>query len=254
MNLSSNQVILFIILFLVIYKFYKSKDDEDLKEISTEEKNKKSHKINEKMMSLSLLDKLDMPEKMEVTKLKKVCPQLFFRYGNNNNHLYNDGRSVWQSTVRYIQNRAIIDGYRYGLSKVEWHKSILTWKGKEVGLELHVVNSIVETGQTIVFVFPLSLVDLRREAFVDLGYNNQKTDVATLNSLITKTEQVPSYFCCSPNGGPMVNFNLCPIANLLLKQKSFYKKKMSDTITWLITNPQPYDKHIGLNIRSKLVG
>ena len=249
MNLSSNQVILFIILFLIIYKFYKSKKEDD-----TDEENNNNHKLNEKMMSLCLLDKLDIPEKIEVTQLKKVYLQLFFRYGNNNNHLYNDGRSVWQSTIRYIQNRVIIDGYRYGLSKVEWHKSILTWKGNEVGLELHIVNSSVETGQQVVFVFPLSLVDLRREAFVDLGYNTQKTEVATVNSLITKTEQVPSYVCCNPNGGPIVNFNLCPIANLLLKQKSFYKKKMSDTITWLITTPQPYDKHIGLNIRSKLVG
>ena len=31
------------------------------------------------------------------------------------------------------------------------------------------------------FVFPLSLIDLKLEVFTDLSYYDQKTDIATLN-------------------------------------------------------------------------
>lgn len=244
-----NYIIPFIIFIMVIHKYYKN--NHNIKVLKTTSSNTKN---KENMMSLSLLDKLDIPKKMEITSQEQVCLELFFRYGNNNNHLYNDGRAVWQSTIKFLENRVIINGVRYGLSRLEWHKSILSWQGKDVGLELHLVHSMTENGNTIVFVIPLSLVDMRRESFVDLGHSNQQTDVSTVNALITKVDQVPSYVCCSPNQGHMVNFNLCPIANLLLQQKKFYKKVMSNTVTWLITEPQPYDRYIGLNIRSKLVG
>jgi len=205
-------------------------------------------------MPLKFLKKLKLPKKAEITKLNIVKPQIFLRYSNNNNHLYNDGRTLYQDCVRFIKNRAIIDGHRYCLTKIYWTKSVLSWNGQDVGLELHLVHSLVESHKTIVIVFPLSLVDLRRESFVDLGYNTQSTDVATLNSLITKCEQIPSYFCCSPNQGPMVNFNLCPVANVILSHKSFFNLDIGNNTTWLITKPQPFDRYIGLNIRSKLVG
>ena len=173
---------------------------------------------------------------------------------NRNNYIINDGRRVYQGCTRYLENTAIIDGYRFGLVRIEWHKSVLTWKGIKVGLELHIVHSDVESNQVITFVFPLSLVDLRKEFFTDLSYHNQPTDVATLNSLLTRIDQIPAYYCCTPNQGAMVNFNLCPIANLILIQKYFYEYKMSQNITWFIAQPQMFDRTIGLNIRSKLVG
>jgi hypothetical protein len=250
-----NYILPFIILTLVIRKYYKN--NKDIKIIKTNSKSNtpaSSNNTKENMMSLSLLDKLELPKKMEITSQEPVCLEMFFRYGNNNNHLYNDGRAIWQSTIKFLENRVIINGERYGLSRLEWHKSVLSWQDKDVGLELHLVHSMVEVGNTIVFVIPLSLVDMRRESFVDLGHSNQPTDVSTINSLITKVDQIPSYVCCSPNQGHMVNFNLCPVANLLLQQKKFYKKEMSNTVTWFITEPQPFDRYIGLNIRSKLVG
>lgn len=208
----------------------------------------------ENMMDLSLLDNLKLPEKQEITSFKKVKKEVFFKYGNNNNYIINDGRRVYQGCTRYLENIAIIDGYRFGLVRIEWHKSVLTWKGIKVGLELHIVHSDVESNQVITFVFPLSLVDLRKEFFTDLSYHNQPTDVATLNSLLTRIDQIPAYYCCTPNQGAMVNFNLCPIANLILIQKYFYEYKMSQNITWFIAQPQMFDRTIGLNIRSKLVG
>lgn len=208
----------------------------------------------EKMMDLSLLSDLKVPEKEEITDLPLVSKEIFLKYGNNNNYIINDGRKIYQNCTRYLENTAIIDGYRFGLARLEWHKSVLTWKGNKIGLELHVVHSDVESQNTIIIVFPLSLVDLRMEFFTDLSYHNQESDVGTLNSLLTRIDQIPSYYCCSPNRGAMVNFNLCPVANLILLQKQFYEFKMNEKITWLIAPPQPYDRTIGLNIRSKLVG
>ena len=246
-SLSINYVIIIVILCLLVFKYYKIKKDN----IIVDELIKRSQ---EDMMSLEGLKKLNYPKKLEITDIPKSYPQLFIRYGNNNNHLFNDGRTIWQNMVRHIDNRIQICGYRYGLSRIEWHKSILTWKNQKVGLELHIVNSLVERNKTVTFIVPLSLVDIRREGFADLGYNNQKTDVSTLNSLITKTEQIPSYTCCTPNSGPMVNFNLSNIANFILKQKFFYKYDMSPSNTWYITEPEPFDRYIGLNIINKLVG
>ena len=218
------------------------------------ENSKKENKNLEKMFPLEDLGKLRMPKKIEITKLKKVKPQIFLRYYENSNHLYNDGRKIWQPTLKYLKNRAIIDGFRYGLSCLEWEKSILTWNGAEVGLEFHVVHSLVEKNKTIMFVFPLSLVDLRRENFVELSFLKQESNVSTINSLLTKTDQIPSYVCCDPNPGPLINFNLCPVANTILAQKFFYQYDMSPDLTYYISTPQPFDRYIGLNIRSKLVG
>ena len=246
-SLSTNNIIIILILCLMFFKYYKIRKEKNIEE-------ELIRRSQEDMMPVEGLEKMNYPKKLEITNLQKTYPQLFFRYGNNNNHLINDGRSIWQNMIRYINNRVIICGYRYGLSRIEWQKSVLNWKNQEVGLELHLVNTLVESNKTVTFVIPLSLVDIRREGFVDLGYNNQQTDVPTLNPLITKCEQVPSYFCCTPNTGPMVNFNLCPVANLLLKQKYFYKYEMSSRSTWYVTEPEPFDRYIGLDIMNKLVG
>lgn len=216
-------------------------------------KNKKIEKI-EKMFPLDNLKKLRLPKKIEVTSLEKISPEIFLRYSNNNNYIYNDGRKIWQGCLKSLQNRAIVDGFRYGLSRLEWHKSILTWDGKEVGLELHVIHHLVEKDKTIIFVFPLSLIDIKMEHFVKLSFNTQQNYKATLLSLLTKVDQIPSYICCDAVTGPLVNFNLCPVANVIKNQKYFYRYEMNENTTWLISEPQSYSRYIGLNIRSKLVG
>jgi hypothetical protein len=242
------KVILCLILVLFVYKMYQCKEVEIKKLVTEKGKNV------EKMFPLGNLKKLKLPKKIEVTNLEKVSPEIFLRYSNNNNYIYNDGRRIFQNCLKYLKNRAIIDGFRYGLSRLEWHKSILTWDGKEVGLELHVIHHLVEKDKTIVFVFPLSLVDIKMEYFVELSFNTQETDESTLISLITKVDQVPSYICCDPIAGPLINFNLCPVANVILQEKYFYKYEINEHVTWLISRPQPYSRYIGLNIRSKLVG
>ena len=233
------------IIFFLVFSMIKLPD---------EKKDEQKTETKEKMMDLSLLTELKLPIKEEITEFPKSKREIFLKYGNNNNYMINDGRRIYQNCTRYLENTAIIDGYRFGLARLEWHKSVLYWKGNKIGLELHVVHSDVESQDTIIFVFPLSLVDLRMEFFTDLSYHNMPTDIGTLNSLLTRTDQIPSYHCCTPNRGAMVNFNLCPVANLILLQKEFYEFKMNDKITWLIAPPQPYDRTIGLNIRSKLVG
>ena len=242
------KVILCLVLVLFVYKMFECNETEITKVSNKKEKN------IEKMYPLENLKKLSSPKKIEVTSLEKVSPEIFLRYSYNNNYIYNDGRRIFQNCLKFLKNRALIDGYRYGLGRLEWHKSILTWDGKEVGLEFQVIHHLVEKDQTIIFVFPLSLVDIKMEYFVELSFNTQETDESTLNALLTKTDQIPSYICCDPNPGPLMNFNLCPVANVILSQKYFYKYEINDHVTWLISRPQPYSRYIGLNIRNKLVG
>ena len=179
-NIPPNIVILIALamIFFLVYSMVKMPTN-------TEEESEKNNK--EKMMDLSLLSELKVPEKEEITNLPKVKKEIFLKYGNNNNYILNDGRKIYQNCTRYLENTAIIDGYRFGLARLEWHKSVLSWKGNKIGLEIHVVHSDVESQDTVVFVFPLSLIDMRKEFFTDLSYHNLPTDVATLNSLLTRT-------------------------------------------------------------------
>ena len=158
--LNRNCAILITILFIVAYKYWNYKKD---KEIEDEIFN--NNKSIEPMFPLNSMEKLKTLKKLEITELKKTEPQIFIRYGNNNNHLINDGRHIYQNAIKYLDNRIIFCGYRYGLASVEWHKSVLNWKDQEVGLELHLLFTLVESKKTIKFVIPLSLVDLRREKF-----------------------------------------------------------------------------------------
>lgn len=207
----------------------------------------------ETMFSLKNLKKLRLPKKLDITLLEKVPLELFFRYGDSTNHFYNDGRTIYQECIKLLNNRVIINGYRFGLSKIDFTKSILSWYGQKVGLELRLTHQSVQSQQVNVFIIPLSLVDLRKETFVDFNKTKKKSD-KKLNTIITKIEQVPSYRCCTANQGPLVNVNLCPVATLLLRQQYFFKYQMSDNITYYITKPQEFDRLIGLNIRQKLSG
>ena len=143
-----------LIIILIIYKYYSYKKDKLIEDelIKYGEEYFNDKELKEHMLPVSLLDDLKTPKKLEVTSLSTSSPQIFMRYGNNNNHLYNDGNSVWQNMVRHLDNRIIFCGKRYALSTIEWHKSVLTWNSQEVGLELHLVHSSVETKDTIVFV------------------------------------------------------------------------------------------------------
>jgi len=212
------------------------------------------NKSKEPMMSTSLLDKVVQPVKYDITDLEKVFVKTTFRYGVNTNHLKNDGRKICHTCIRYLDNRAIIDGYRYGLSRIEWHESVLNWNGKKVGLELHVINSMVESQNVVKFVIPLSLVDTR-ENYVDLNNIYDESDEQfSLNYLISRPDQVPTYQCCDYGKGQLITMNYCPIANIILNQDFFYKFKESKKITWYITYPQLFNRIIGQDIINKLVG
>lgn len=227
--------ILFILIIFVYYKLY-------------------IYKPKEHMMPTTELDKVVQPVKYDIIDLEKVYVRTSFRYGVNTNHLKNDGRKICHTCTRYLDNRAIIDGYRYGLSRIEWHNSVLSWNGKKVGLELHVINSMVESQNVVKFVIPLSLVDTR-ESYVDLNNIYDESDEEfSLNYLIKRPDQVPTYQCCDYGKSALISMNYCPIANIILNQDFFYKFKESTKITWYITYPQLFNRIIGQDIINKIVG
>ena len=239
-----SKFLIVLIIFLLANQLYSEKKCANSKQVE----NKK-----EKMFPLKKIKKIVKITRIEISILKKKFPKFKINYNNISNYIHNNGRKIWQDNIDLLKNKINLNDCKYTLSRIEWSKSKLTWKGKDVGLELRLIHHMVQGNRTLVIIFPLSLVDVRIEDFVGLSYNNQKTNKATLNSLITKVDQIPNYVCCHPSVGPIVNFNLCSVENLITKQKYFYKHKVNETETWLISRPQLFSRHIGLNIRNKLV-
>lgn len=208
----------------------------------------------ETMFPLENLKKLILPKKLEISDLERTRPELFFRYGDSTNYFYNDGRTIYQECIKLLNNRVIINGYRYGLSKIIFSKSVLKWKNQKVGLELRLLHQSTESQDLKLFIIPLNLIDQRKESFTELNKFKKEKREVKLNTIVNNSSQIPSYLCCTANKGPLVEVNLCPVANILLKQEYFYKYEMNDKITYFITKPQDFDRLLGLNIRQKLSG
>lgn len=212
-----------------------------------------SRKCNcENMMPLSEIVKTKNPKNLEITKLDICNPDMLPKYKKNSNHIINDGQMVYQKIVRTLPNRILVDGNRYFLSQIEWHKSVFLWNNQEIGLDLHLVHTSANSYHTMRIIFPLNLIDGNRTYFNDISFDKNIKNITTLNSLLVDQSYIPSYSCCSPNEGRVVTFNLAPIANLIADQDVFYKYIPSKQSVWFITKPQNFNKAIGLTIRERL--
>jgi len=89
-------------------------------------------------------------------------------------------------------------------------------------------------------------------------FNNQKfslndiNSLLNLNTLVEDKENIPTYNCCAPNFGKVINVNLCPTATKVLDQETFYYLTGNDNSIILITKPQPFDKISGQKILNNL--
>ena len=89
-------------------------------------------------------------------------------------------------------------------------------------------------------------------------FNNQKfslndiNSLLNLNTLIEDTTNIPTYNCCAPNYGKVVDINLCPTATKVLDQELFYYLTGNDNSLILITKPQPFDMKAGKKLLANL--
>jgi hypothetical protein len=93
---------------------------------------------------------------------------------------------------------------------------------------------------------------------VTKDFNNQEfslydiNSLLNLNELIKDTKNIPTYKCCTPNIGEMVNIDLCKAGDKVLDQEKFFFAKGNDDSLVLITQPQPYNRLIGEKIIGNL--
>lgn len=202
---------------------------------------------NTNYSSLRNIPKIVNSIKIEIFNLPIIRPEFNFRFKCNTNILFNDGREVYQNSERHFKNKVLIDGYLFRLSKISFTKSIFSWKGQAIGLELRIKNITADHRKVIEFIIPLSLVDVR--------FNNvlKTEELNAINTLISRSDQIPGFICCQPTFGKIIKFDLYNLANLLNKQEFFYKYDMDDNYIFYITNPIQFDREIGLNIINKLL-
>lgn len=93
---------------------------------------------------------------------------------------------------------------------------------------------------------------------VTKDFKNQKFNLNDINSLmnldtlVVDKDAIPSYHCCSPAYGKVVDVNLCPTATKVLDQENFYFTTGKDNSVILISKPQPYNKKLGKKILRNL--
>ena len=73
-----------------------------------------------------------------------------------------------------------------------------------------------------------------------------------LDTLVVDKDAIPSYHCCSPAYGKVVDVNLCPTATKVLDQENFYFTTGKDNSVILISKPQPYNRKLGRKILRNL--
>lgn len=236
----NNNILNYLIVFIIIsYLIYK-----DIK----------SDKKVEKIMSLSKVPKKIVRTGIEITKLKKILPIIFFEYKTTFNHIINDGRKVYINTLRALNNRLIYEGHRFNLSSIEFHLGSTTFNNKKIQLEMHMVNNSTVNDTTIRIIVPLNLVDVY-ESFkainsFEIPENNTIRDNNHIN--IINSNDIPFYMCCSPNKGKLKRIYFKFINCFLNKAKKYYMYKPNSQIIWFYTKPKKFSKITGKKILESL--
>ena len=133
-----------------------------------------------------------------------------------------------------------------------WRKSFLSWKGKKIPLELHLVHINPQTGKITIIIFPLSL-DKTVESFSLTDITNTIDTTQQLNLLFKDESDVPSLRPNSTNIGKILSLNLCDPAKIILQEPKFFFLNTSNNESLLIASPKSFNREIGLKIMNYLL-
>jgi hypothetical protein len=162
-------IIIGLILLLLFY-YYNFEGMQSIKHYVSFLDNEKSYLVNEKSYSKN--------ENIEITTLPTCVKKLEIDYTTNYSRLINNGHNISQYIVDPLLQTAIIDGRLFYFVKLEFRKSRLTWNGKQVGLELHIIHNDYVNTPNLHFVIPLDLVESKKviEGFKNVLYNKMEVD------------------------------------------------------------------------------
>jgi len=214
-------------------------------------KNNKENMTNYNYKPLKYFASPQLLPKIEILNLPKVELDLTFKYCLNENYLFNDGKEIYQNSKNHFSNRVLIDGYRFGFSKILFTRSIFSWDKYNIKLELRIRNVSGKNSKIIDFIIPLILEDIRLKKS-ESECNNLDIDYF-INNLINRDDEIPLFKCCKPIKGKVIKFNLNLISKILMNEKYFYNYKMDNFIDFFVTRPFKFDKIMGNNLLRKLI-
>jgi hypothetical protein len=168
---------------------------------------------------------------------------------NNNSEIYQDILKPWENPAfLQINLNNKIEVKLLHLIKISWQRSLFTYNGKLIGLQLHFIHIEPKTGKKIIIVFPLSFTDN-----IELFTNNIQNNDKSINILINKKEDIPPLIINSISFGKILDFDLCTPAKLIISQDLFFLTETSNNELLLIGKPQQFNKKLGYYIRNNLL-
>jgi len=237
----------FILILIIIYIYLKYTSTEMMMNDTNFTETNIFDNINKINFKIPILD-IKPGKTYEILKLPQCKKRFFVTYTTNINYIMNEGNEIYQDILKPLQQKAEIGVELHGLLRVSFRKSILTWKGKRVGLELNLLHINPRNGERVRVIFPLSL-EKTIEKFTT-GISNDKN---VLKNFITSSTDIPEYKKGQVSVGKIVKLNLCGPATILLKQERFYFGRSPDGELLVISKPIPYDIKLGMSIRRQLL-
>lgn len=188
----------------------------------------------------------------EIMALPQCKKKFNVTYFANINYIMNEGKQIYQDMLKPLEQKAEIGLESHGLTRVSFRKSVLTWNGKRVGLELNFLHINPKNGKRVRVVFPLSL-EKTTERFTNTNNTNKNTNKNVLKKFINNPSDIPEYKKGQVTVGKMLKIDLCGPSKILLNQEKFYFGRSPDGELLLISKPVPYDIKLGSAIRKQLL-
>lgn len=229
--------------------------------------NNSTEKFDDTNSIVKSFDSIDIPNSMveQINELKPgetfelldlpYCEEKFMvQYSANTDFIKNDGKHVFQDVAQPHEQIALIGDDKQGLNKISWKRSIFTFNGKQVGLELHFSHINPTNGKRIHVIFPLSLSRATKsvESFAQENSSLEKNSSLGGLNLLKDLDDVPEKVENRVNVGKMITLDLCQPSKLILEQQKFFFAETPNGESLLIAKPQNFNYDIGMKIRNNL--
>jgi hypothetical protein len=248
---------LFYLILLIVLTLYLlvncNKTENMINDISTSILNNMAFdQIKNTFVNIPKIKSLKPGETIEILDLPYCKEEFLVRYTSNTNNIINDNTKIYQDMIKPYDQKALIGDKAQNLVQISWNKSVFTWDGKKVPLELHFSHTDPKTGKLIRIIFPLSLINIT-ESFSNTNNQLSKLEsTSKLDLLLKKEEDVPEIVANKVNIGKILNFDLCRPAQLIIQQKNFFFVRTPSDELILIAKPQNFDFKIGKKIIDNL--
>ena len=201
-----------------------------------------------KKQVIPIISELGKDKKLEILDLPFCSIDFLAHYSPNSNNIINNGSKIYQDMLKSNEQRSQINDKDYNLVQVSWVKSLFTFNGKPVGLEMQFIHIDLTNGNIIKIIFPLSFTPSKKNRENILG----NTSINNFMSLLLSEKDVPIRKVGQINIGNLLHLDLCGPSKLIFNQKKFFMAKTINGELILIAKPQLFSRIIGTTIMNNL--